>query len=57
MNKLILFLFISNFAFAQIAKLDTNAILIGEQTNFSISNTISETEFWPSYDAFFSRRN
>ena len=52
MKKLILLLFISNFAFAQTAKLDTNAILIGEQINFSISNTISETEVWPIYDAF-----
>ncbi len=52
MKKLILLLFISNFAFAETAKLDTNAILIGEQINFSISNTISETEVWPTYDAF-----
>ena len=52
MKKLILILFISNFAFAQTTKLDTNAILIGEQINFSISNTISETEVWPTYDAF-----
>ena len=52
MKKLILLLFISNFAFAQNTKLDTNAILIGEQINFSISNTISETEVWPTYDAF-----
>ena len=52
MKKLILLLFISNFAFAQTAKLDTNAILIGEQINFSISNPISETEVWPTYDEF-----
>ena len=52
MKKLILLLFISNFVFAQTTKLDTNAILIGEQINFSISNTISETEVWPTYDAF-----
>ena len=52
MKKLILFLFISNFAFAQTAVLDTNSILIGEQINFSISNTISKTEFWPTYEEF-----
>ena len=52
MKKLILLLFISNFVFAQTTKLDTNAILIGEQINFSISNTISETEVWPTFDAF-----
>jgi len=52
MKKLILLLFISNFAFAQTAKLDTNSILIGEQINFSISNMISETEVWPTYEEF-----
>ena len=52
MKKLILFLFISNLAFAQTAVLDTNSILIGEQINFSISNTISKTEVWPTYEEF-----
>jgi hypothetical protein len=52
MKKLILFLFISNFVFAQTAVLDTNSILIGEQINFSISNTISKTEVWPTYEEF-----
>jgi len=52
MRKLVLFLFISNFAFSQKAVLDTNSILIGEQINFSISNTISETEVWPTYEEF-----
>ena len=52
MKKLTLFLFISNFAFAQTAVMDTNSILIGEQINFSISNTISETEVWPTYEEF-----
>ena len=54
MNKLILFLFISNFAFAQTAVLDTNSILIGEQINFSISNNISKTEVWPTYEEFLA---
>jgi len=52
MKKIILLLLISNFAFAQTAKLDTNTILIGEQLNFSISNAISETEVWPTYKEF-----
>ena len=52
MKKLILFLFISNFALAQTAVLDTNSILIGEQIKFSISNTISKTEVWPTYEEF-----
>ena len=52
MKKLILFLFISNFVFAQTAILDTNSVLIGEQINFSISNTISKTEVWPNYEEF-----
>ena len=54
MKKLILFLFISNFAFAQTAVLDTNSILIGEQINFSISNNISKTEVWPTYEEFLA---
>jgi len=52
MKKLIILLLVSNFAFSQTAKLDTNSILIGEQINFSISNTISETEVWPTYEEF-----
>ena len=52
MKKLIIFLFISNFAFAQTSLLDTNFILIGEQINFTISNTISKTEVWPTFEEF-----
>jgi low affinity Fe/Cu permease len=52
MKKLILFLFISNFAFSQTALLDTNSILIGEQTSFTISNKISNTSVWPTYEDF-----
>ncbi len=52
MKKLTLFLFISNFAFAQTSLLDTNSILIGEQINFTISNTISKTEVWPTFEEF-----
>ena len=52
MRKLILLLFISNFAFAQTAVIDTNSILIGEQINLTISNTISETDIWPTYEEF-----
>ena len=52
MKKLILSLLISNFAFSQTAVIDTNSILIGEQINFSISNTISRTEVWPTYGEF-----
>ncbi|MDC3305523.1 hypothetical protein OAV36_01225 [Flavobacteriales bacterium] len=54
MKKIILLLFISNIAFAQTAKLDTNSILIGEQINFSISNAKGETEVWPTYDEFLA---
>jgi len=52
MKKLILFLFISNFVFAQTAVLDTNSILIGEQINFTITNTVNKTEVWPTYEEF-----
>ena len=43
MKKLALLLLISKFAFAQTATMDTNAILIGEQINFTISNSIANT--------------
>ena len=52
MKKLITLLLLSNFAFSQTAVLDTNSILIGEQINFTITNTISETEVWPTYKEF-----
>ena len=52
MKQLIIILLVSNCAFSQIALIDTNSILIGEQINFSISNPISETEVWPTYDIF-----
>jgi len=52
MKKIITLLLLSKFAFAQTASLDTNSILIGEQINFSINNTISETEVWPTYEEF-----
>jgi low affinity Fe/Cu permease len=52
MKKIITLLLVSNFAFGQTAKLDSSSILIGEQINFSISNAISETEVWPTYEEF-----
>jgi hypothetical protein len=52
MRKIILLLFISNFVLAQTAIIDTNAILIGEQINFRISNSITNTDVWPTYDDF-----
>jgi hypothetical protein len=52
MKKLALLLLISNFAFAQTATMDTNAILIGEQINFTISNSIANTNVWPTYHEF-----
>jgi hypothetical protein len=54
MKKAIYILFISNYVFAQTATLDTNTILIGQQINFTISNQISSTEIWPSYDDFLA---
>tara|TARA_Y100000385_G_C12981569_1_gene588655 strand:- start:89 stop:943 length:855 start_codon:yes stop_codon:yes gene_type:complete len=52
MKKIITFLLLTKFAFAQTASLDTNSILIGEQINFSINNIISKTEVWPTYGEF-----
>ena len=52
MKKLITLLLLSNFAFSQTARLDTNSILIGEQTNFTISNEVNNTSIWPTYEEF-----
>ena len=52
MKKLITLLLLSNFAFSQTAVLDTNFILIGEQITFTITNTFSKTEVWPTYKEF-----
>ena len=54
MKKIIALLLFSNIAWGQTAIMDTNSILIGEQINFSISNPISETEVWPTYDDFLA---
>ena len=54
MKKIIALLLVSNIALGQTATMDTTSILIGEQINFSISNPISETEIWPSYDEFLA---
>jgi hypothetical protein len=52
MKKLITLLLLSNFAFAQTALLDTNSILIGEQTDFTIANELRNTSVWPTYEEF-----
>lgn len=54
MKKIIALLLVSNIAWGQTAIMDTNSILIGEQINFSISNPITETEVWPTYDEFLA---
>ena len=54
MKKIIALLLVSNITWGQTALMDTNSILIGEQINFSISNPISETEVWPTYDEFLA---
>ncbi len=52
MRKLIIILLVSNYTIAQTALLDTNAILIGEQLNFTLSNKVKNTEIWPTYEDF-----
>ena len=52
MKKLIIILLISNLAFSQNAILDTNEILIGKQTKFTITNPLETTKSWPSYNKF-----
>lgn len=54
MKEIIALLLLSNIAWGQTAIMDTNSILIGEQINFSVSNPISETEVWPTYDEFLA---
>lgn len=51
MKKLLYILFINNLAFSQNAILDTNTILIGEQTKFTITNPVVDTEIWPTYES------
>ena len=52
MKKIIYLILISNFAFSQTATLDTNIILIGQQVNLKITNEVSSTDVWPTYDKF-----
>ena len=52
MKKIIILLLFSNFAFSQMALLDTNSIIIGEQTNFIIKNKVNKTAIWPTYKEF-----
>tara|TARA_Y100000746_G_C15431411_1_gene418799 strand:+ start:640 stop:1494 length:855 start_codon:yes stop_codon:yes gene_type:complete len=52
MKKIIYLILISNFAFSQTANLDTNTILIGQQINLKITNEVSSTDIWPTYDKF-----
>ena len=52
MKKIVHVLLISNFVFAQNAILDTNTILIGQQTKLTITNQISSTKNWPNYNEF-----
>lgn len=53
MRKLILsFLLSSKIIFSQTALLDTNSILIGQQVIFTISNSVSESNSWPTYTNF-----
>lgn len=39
----------SQIVFSQTARIDTNAILIGEQTKFLITSPIAKTKQWPIY--------
>ena len=52
MKKVIYILLLSNFAFAQTATLDSNTILIGQQINFTITNKVTSTKIWPTYNEF-----
>ena len=47
---IIINLIINKLGNAQDLKLDTNTILIGEQINLTITNSIASTEIWPVYE-------
>ena len=51
MRYIVLILLISKLAFSQTAILDTNSILIGQQTNLTITNELNKTDFWPILDS------
>lgn len=51
MRYIILILLISKLAFSQTAILDTNSILIGQQTNLTITNELNKTDLWPILDS------
>jgi len=51
MKKLIfIFLTISNVLFSQTVSIDTNSILIGQQINLTITNSVNNTTIWPIYN-------
>tara|TARA_B100000767_G_scaffold246500_1_gene246121 strand:+ start:219 stop:1058 length:840 start_codon:yes stop_codon:yes gene_type:complete len=51
MRYIVLILLISKLAFSQTAILDTNSILIGQQTNLTITSELNKTDFWPILDS------
>ena len=57
MKKIIFILFLSNLIFSQTVNLDTNQILIGEQTKLTLSKPISENSFWPEIDTILLKKN
>ena len=48
--------FLSNLLFSQTVILDTNQILIGDQTNLTLSNPISENFIWPEIDTILLKK-
>ena len=56
MKKIIFILFLSNLIFSQTVNLDTNQILIGEQTKLTLSKPISENSFWPEIDTILLKK-
>ena len=51
MRYIVLILILSKLAFSQTAILDTNSILIGQQTNLTITSELNKTDFWPILDS------
>ena len=46
-NIFLIIILSSQIVFSQTARIDTNSILIGEQTKFLITSPIAKTKQWP----------
>ena len=55
MKNIIIILFFSNILYCQTISLDTNFLLIGEQTKLTVSNVIQDSMLWPDIEKILSK--